>query len=128
MRRQRVPANEVTTEVAMLSTLFAPDHGAPGSSQATLLILAAPPADSARHVALWLGQLGLERAPAAGPPTLGEWYEAPGAEAMRRQAVIRRLPQRVVIMAYLGLGGTFEANRPHFLNVLRTLGAGACAR
>jgi len=124
--RQR-PSNGVSTEVAVLSTLFAADQGLPGSSQATIMILAAPTADSAKHVALWLQQLGAARAPQAGPSSLGEWYAAPSQETMRREAVIRRLPDRIVLVAYVGLPGTFEANRPHFLDLLRTLATKRCA-
>jgi hypothetical protein len=40
---------------------------------------------------------------------------------MRRLAVVRRLPSRVMVVAYLGLPGTFETNRPHFFNLLATL-------
>ena len=124
--RQTMP-NGVTTELATLSTLFAPDRGAPGSSQATILIAAAPVADSAAHVAQWIEQLGVNRSRGGGSARPGEWYAASATDGMQREAVILRLPTRVVLVAYLGLPGTFEANRPHFLDLLRTLSPQRCA-
>jgi hypothetical protein len=121
------PANGVATELAVISTLFAADQGSSGASQATIMIAAAPTADSAKHVALWLGQLGVAPAPLTGPSDLGQWYTAPSQEPMRREAVVRRLPDRIVLVAYIGLPGTFEANRPHFLDLLRTLSPRHCA-
>jgi hypothetical protein len=124
--RQR-PSNGVLTELVVLSTLFAPDQGQPGSSQATIILAAAPIADSAKHVAAWLGQFGLT---ATSPPLedqAGAWYASPPGDPMHRLAVIRRLPTRIVVAAYLGLGGTFETNRPHFFNLLTTLTSGKCA-
>jgi len=124
--RQRI-ANGVLTEVVVLSTLFAPDKGQPGSSQATIILTAAPVADSAKHVTTWLTQLGLT--PTSAPPESpsGAWFAGPATDGVHRIAVVRRLPQRVVVIAYIGLGGTFETNRPHFWNVLRTVGPRSCA-
>jgi hypothetical protein len=121
------PANGVSTELATLSTLFAPDRDAPGSSQATILIAAAPLADSAKHLALWLQQLGVSHARTGGVAGPGEWYSGSAQEPIRREAVVRHLPTRIVLIAYLGLPGTFEANRPHYLDLLRTLAPRRCA-
>jgi hypothetical protein len=79
-------------------------------------------------VALWLDQLEVVAAPSTGPPTLGAWFSAPDQDIMRRAALLRRLPDRVVVIGYMGLRGTFEANRPQFLDVARTLGTTQCAR
>src|SRR5437870_8955677 len=57
----------------------------------------------------------------------GSWFASPAAEPMRRLATIRRLPQRVLVIFYLGQPGTFETNRPHFFNLLATLRDGRCA-
>lgn len=124
--RQR-PANGVLTEVVVLSTLFAPDQGEDRSSQATVLIAAAPIADSARHVSTWVTQLAVT--PMAAPPEdpAGAWYGSAPSDPMHRMAVVRRLPRRVLVIAYLGLGGTFLTNRPHFFNLLATLAPGDCA-
>jgi hypothetical protein len=119
--------NGVSTEIATLSTLFAPDRGAPGSSQATILIAAAPVADSAEHVGEWVKQLSVNRSRGGSSARRGEWYAASASDGMQREAVVLRLQTRVVLVAYLGLPGTFEANRPHFIDLLRTLSPQRCA-
>lgn len=124
---RQTPNNGVLTEIAVLSTLVAPDSGESGASQATIFIAAAPIADSANHAALWTRQLGVNPVPAPGPSMPGQWFRSPEGERMHREAVIRRLPQRVVILAYVGLAGTYESNRPHFLDLLRTLAPNRCA-
>jgi hypothetical protein len=120
------PRNGVLTEVVILSTLFAPDSGPAESSQATLLLVAAPVADSAKHVETWITQLGVRSAPAPREVGSGAWYASPPGEPMHRLAVVRRLPKRVLVIGYLGYGGTFETNRPHFFNLLSTLAPGRC--
>jgi hypothetical protein len=123
--RQR-PSNGVLTELAILSTLFAPDSGPAGSSQATVLLAAAPLADSSKHVRAWLTQLGVSAAPTPPEGAPGAWYASPASDPMHRLVVVRRLPTRVLVVAYLGYGGTFESNRPHFFNLLSTVTQGRC--
>jgi len=124
---RQTPANGVSTELVVLSTLVAPDRSPAGSSQATIFIAAAPVADSLKHVTTWLKQFGV--GPVTSPPesAAGSWFASPAAEPMRRLATIRRLPQRVLVIFYLGQPGTFETNRPHFFNLLATLRDGRCA-
>jgi hypothetical protein len=124
---RQTPDNGVATEMAIISTLFAPDSGDYGSSQATILVAAGPIADSAAHVGLWLGQLGVHPDQGAGPADLGQWFAASDDNPVQRVAVVRQLPTRIVVIGYTGVRGTFEANRPHFLDFVRTLGTGQCA-
>jgi hypothetical protein len=123
---RQTPNNGVTTEIAVISTLVAPDSGEPGASQATIFIAAASVSDSLNHVGLWTRQLGVSPVPPPDPSMTGQWFRSPRGEAMRREVVIRRLPQRVIILAYIGLAGTYESNRPHFLDLLRTLAPRRC--
>ncbi len=114
----------VSTEVLTLSTLFAPDKGPRGSSQGTVLIAAAPPADSATFIAEWVTRLELAL---MGPTeTPGQWYRGTNAGALPRVAVLKRLPRRVVLLAYIGARGTFETNRTHFESLVNRLGTGPC--
>jgi hypothetical protein len=123
--RQRT-SNGVLTEVVVLSTLFAPDSGPSGSSQATVLIVAAPLADSIKHVRGWTTQLGVSPVPPPREGAPGTWYASPASEPIHRLAVVRRLPTRILVVAYLGYAGTFGANRPHFFNLLSTLTSDRC--
>lgn len=114
----------VSTEVLTLSTLFAPDKGPRGSSQATVLIAAGPPSDSARFIAEWVARLELAL---MGPTeAAGQWYRGTNAGALSRVAVVKRLPKRVVLLVYLGARGTFETNRTHFETLVDRLGTGPC--
>jgi len=124
---RQTPSNGVTTEIATLSTLAAPDSGKAGSSQATILIAASPLADSLSHVQLWIHQLGVAPVPPPTPGATGQWFHSPPGESMEREAVVRTLPQRVILVAYIGLPGTYESNRPHFIDLLRTLAPRRCA-
>jgi hypothetical protein len=119
--------NGVVTELAVVSTLVAPDSGIPGASQATIMIAAAPAADSLRHVAMWIRLLDVRPVPAPRPVRAGQWFQSATDIPMRREAVVIRLPQRVLVIAYSGLPGTFETNRTHFLAVVRTVAPQRCA-
>ena len=123
--RQR-PASGVTTDAVVLSTLFAADNSPMGSSQATIMLIAAPAADSAAHVNFWLKQLDVERAEAPREDPKGRWFQSAAGAPVRSMVVVRRLPRAVVIVAYLGNSGTFEANRPHLFDVLATLSPDRC--
>jgi hypothetical protein len=120
--RQRASSG-VVTELVVLSTLFAPDSGPAGSSQSTVLLAAAPVIDSTKHVTTWLTQLAVSPAPAPAQGAAGAWYASPRSELMQRLVVVRRLPTRVLVAAYLGQAGTFQSNRPHFFDLLATLGS-----
>ena len=124
---RQTPNNGVKTEIAVLSTLVAPDSSEGGSSQATIFIAAAPRADSSSHVTLWIQRFGVAPVPARDASITGQWYQSPEADLMRREVVVRQLPQRIVLIAYVGLRGTFESNRPHFLDLLHTLAPKHCA-
>jgi hypothetical protein len=123
---RQTPDTGVPTDVAVLSTLTAADSGATGSSQATILVLAAAVSDSATHVNSWLKRLNVNPVPTPRGMS-GQWFSGQPTEPMRREAVVVRLPKRVVLLAYVGLAGTFESNRPHFLNLVRTLAPTRCA-
>jgi len=122
----QTPDTGVPADVAILSTLAAPASGGAGSSLARILVLVAAVTDSAAHVNSWLQKLDVKPIP---PPTgmSGQWFSGKPTAPLRREAVVVRLPQRVVLLAYVGLADTFEANRPHFLNLLRTVAPNRCA-
>jgi hypothetical protein len=120
-----VTAQQVATETVILSTLVAPDKLSAGASAAHVFIAAAAPADSAAFVREAVVNFGLE--PMGPTETRGAWYHGPAASPLPSVAVVRRLPQRVVLMVYTGARGTFEVNRPHFETLVARLGTGACA-
>ena len=119
-----VPANGLSTETIMLSTLFATDSSPKGRSQATIMINAAAAADSARFVPFWLQALGVresDRAP--GDAKEGTTYRQYDPRyRMHKEIAVRRRGDVLVIFAYLGLPGTFQANREEFEALLASLG------
>ncbi len=122
--RQRL-ANGVENDVATLSTLTAPNNTTiGGASQATILILSARTSDLPSYVAFWLQQLQI-------PPT--DTVANPIPQATRsyqhfdpdagfwKELVALKIPSGSLVVAYIGLDGTYQANRPHFLDLLMSL-------
>ena len=120
-----VTPQRVTTETIILSTLVAPDKSPAGASAAHIFIAAAAPADSAAFVREALANFAL--VPMGPTEAPGAWYHGPDASPLPVVGVVRRLPQRVVLLVYTGARGTFETNRPHFETLVARLGTGPCA-
>ncbi|MBI3792272.1 MAG: hypothetical protein HY275_15530 [Gemmatimonadetes bacterium] len=118
-------ANGVRAETVILSTLVAPDKSPAGASAAHVFVTAAPVADSARFVSEVVQRMELK--PMGHTEAPGAWYQGPDNAARPTVAVVRRLPRRIVVIAYTGVRGTFEVNRPHFETLVARLGTGACA-
>lgn len=121
--RQRM-GQEYEGDVLVLSTLFAPN--APpigGASQSTILVTAIKTADPDGVIGYWLKTLGVEPRPVADSlaPGGATYRGFDSAMLMRKEAVVIRLRQGVMIVSYLGLEGTFQANHPHFLDFLANL-------
>jgi hypothetical protein len=119
-----VPNNGVETETVMLSTLHAPHEGQPGHSQATILIQAAQAKDTAAFFGYWLPLLQVAPADQVLESPL------PNATAFRQFDAARRLHKEVytlvrgptaMVVAYMGLPGTYQRNRPDFLALLQSL-------
>ena len=122
---QRQPIdNGVTTTIAVLSTLFADDSSsAAGASQATVAIIAAPQ-EAAEMAAFWLDRLGVPIYTRVEPPVPGAtaaYRVHPEGSPFITEAVVFALPRGTIIFSYVGALGAFEANRPHFVDLMRSL-------
>lgn len=111
-------------DVLVLSTLFAPNDPRIGSaSQATILVTATKTEDSLAAVDYWLKALGVNPKPE--PDSLfpgGTTYRGfDPAMQMRKEAVVIPMEGGIMVVSYLGLEGTFQANHPHFVNFLEHL-------
>lgn len=120
-------ANDVESSIAVLSTLFAAHTPHPadqlGASQATVMIMSAA-ADAAEMTAFWLAQFGLsvdDAVEVPDPSALSAYRGRDEGSRMSMELAVFAPPGRVILVAYLGVDGTYEANRPHYLNLLRTL-------
>jgi hypothetical protein len=116
--------NGAVTTVAVLSTLFADDSStALGASQATIAIIAAQQ-DPAEMAAFWLNRFGIPSFAVVEPPVA----EAVRAYRSRQEnaplineLVVFALPRGTILFVYSGALGTFEANHPHFVDLMRSL-------
>lgn len=115
----------VRAQTLILSTLVTADKSEQGASAAHVVVSAAAPADSARFVQDLVARLALR--PMGKVEAPGAWYTGPDGQLQPTVAVVRRLPQRVVLLAYTGTRGPFEVNRPHFETLAARLGTGPCA-
>lgn len=118
-------ANGIENDVASLSTLTAPnDSRRGGASQATILILSAQTADLASHVAFWLQQLQVSATDTMANPiaqATRSYRRFDARSGMWKEVVALKIPSGSMIVAYIGLDGTYQANRPHFLDLLSSL-------
>ena len=118
-------AGGAVTDVVNLSTLFAANAPAiSGASQGTILLLGSSKPEDAEFVATWMARLGFPPAldPAESPlPGAPAYYMRDAATQLRKNLVILRLPQATLVAAYIGLDGTYEVNRPHFVDLLKSL-------
>ena len=54
-------------------------------------------------------------------PGATAYFTRDAANKLKKNLVIFRLPRATLVAAFAGLNGTYEANRPHFVDVLKTL-------
>jgi hypothetical protein len=122
--RQRL-ANGIENDVATLSTLTAANsEPRGGASQATILILSAQTPDLPSYVAFWLQQLQVaptDTVPNPVPQATRTYRRFDTESGLWKEVVALKIPSGSMIVAYIGLDGTYQVNRPHFLDVLRSL-------
>lgn len=120
---RQVYANGVETSAVIVSTSLARDSTvAPGASQATILVSGRAPAPEL--TAFWLVQLGISPTgaiPPAHPGAIAAYRDHDSVSRLRKEAVVLAPDDRTIVAFYVGLDGTFEANRPHLIDLLRTL-------
>lgn len=116
--------NGAETSVVVLSTLFAKDSTVrPGASQATIMLLSAS-VPAPEMTAFWLQQLGIAPSDTAVNTSRSavRTYQARDAQArMSKEMVVFSPAGRTILAVYVGNDGTYETNRPHFLDLLNTL-------
>jgi len=110
--------------VVMLSTLDAPN--APpdtASSQATVLVVAAAIPASAL-AAFWSPRLAVQLSQAPSPSSRADGLYFTGTDSsarLRKELLVLPSGSGAVGIAYIGLEGTFQSNRPHYIEVLHRL-------
>lgn len=125
MMERKTLENGFDNSVVILSTLFAAN--APpqsGASQATIVLASASATTPAPYALFWLQRLGFTSADTIARPVpnaLRTYRNYDETNRMWKEVSVFQIPDGVVVIAYLGLDGTFQANRAHYVDLLRTL-------
>ena len=116
--------NGAETGILVLSTLFAKDATArPGASQATIMLLSAG-VPAPEMTAFWLQQLGMTPGDTVANTAHAavRTYRARDSKTrMTKEMVVFAPAGRTILAVYAGNDGTYETNRPHFLDLLNSL-------
>lgn len=122
--RQRL-ANGVENDVAMVSTLTAANsEPRGGASQGTILILSAQTPDLPSYVAFWLQHLRMAPTDTVSnpvPQATRSYRRFDQASGLWTEVVALKVPSGSLLVVYSGSDGTYQVNRPHFLDLLKSL-------
>ena len=115
------------TQLIALSTGAAKDKSRLGHSQATVLFLFSPArAGFESFEEYWRKQLGIDATAKQQPLTVRELQSShvvDGATKLHKEFTAWSEVSGSYAVAYLGIEGTYEWNRPHFLDFLRSIEA-----
>jgi len=118
-------ANGIDNDVVTLSTLTAANSAAVGgASQATILLLSGQTADLPSYTAFWLQQLQISPTDTIAnpvPQATRSYRHFDAASHLWTELVALRIPSGSLVVVYIGLDGTYQVNRPHFLDLLASL-------
>lgn len=112
------------TQLASISTSAAVHQGLDGHSQATLMLLAGPGVDPAEFEAYWrrgLGFTGDEPLQDLPIDRLKSRAKFDSAAGLRSEYTTWTTEKGPIIVVYMGMNGTYQSNRPHFLDFVRSL-------
>ena len=118
-------ANGIDNDVVTLSTLTAANSAAVGgASQATILLLSGQTADLPSYAAFWLQQLQISPADTTAKPVpqaTRTYRHFDAASHLWTELVALKISSGSLVVVYVGLDGTYQTNRPHFLDLLSSL-------
>lgn len=114
------------TQLVAFSTGAAMHEGQPGWSQATLMLLSGPDAAGEDFASFWSAHLGFSGAEPLEPLGVGsllsrQRYDE--AANMYLEYTSWQTAHGPMLVAYLGINGTYQWNRPHFLDFLQAVRA-----
>jgi hypothetical protein len=121
---EAVPTDGPKTQVVALSTGAARHVGQEGYSQATVMILFGPGGDEASFTHYWAKQLGFtgdELEESLDVRSLKSHRRYDETRNMRHEYVTWSAPKGQFVVAYSGINGTYQWNRPNFLDLLRSI-------
>jgi hypothetical protein len=112
------------TEAVVISTGTAPDTAPPGYSQATVALVFVHDADKTDFESQWLERLKIPASAELRPIGLTRYesrtaYDQPSR--LHKEFVYVPTEKGAVAVFFVGLEGTFQANRAHFIDFMRLL-------
>jgi hypothetical protein len=113
------------TEVVVLSTLFASHRKDKRHSQSVVLFAFSPTPEAAAFDAYWLQRLRMDRAQPVKDPVLPQataYTHFDREERTRKEIHLLHTDSGSYAIAFWGIDGSFQKNRPHYLDFLRNLG------
>lgn len=112
------------TQLVSISTAAAAHQGLDGHSQATLMLLAGPGVDPAEFEKYWrvgLGFTGDEPLQDLPVSALKSRTRFDAATKLHAEYTTWQTKSGPILVAYMGMNGTYQSNRPHFIDFLRSL-------
>ena len=120
-----VATNEMHTQITVISTGASRDRGERGHSQATIMFIYSPSAELTPFKNYWLNQLNLPRSTATKDlkvKGLSSQYTFDSNSLLHKEATFWLAGSGSYAVVYLGIDGTYQTNRVHFINFLENLG------
>jgi len=112
------------TELIAISTGAARHAGREGHSQATLMLMYGPGARIDEFAPYWSTKLGIEGSESAQVLPIRDLVSRKTldtATGLRTELVVWQDTSGAFAIAYLGIDGTHQSNRPHFIDFLRAI-------
>lgn len=112
------------TQLVAVSTGAATHEGQDGHSQATLMLLFGPGSDGDSFTEYWarhLGFNGKEEARSLNVRSLQTRHRLDKSQNMHSEYTSWTSPHGHFVVAYLGINGAYQWNRPHFIDFVRSI-------
>lgn len=116
--------NGMETQLVSISTGATKDNTKAGRSQGTLMLIYSPSSEFESFSAYWLSQFGIPvdtKTNELGVNNLKSKSVFDGASLLRKEVTFMSSGNGSYAVAYLGMDGTYQANRQHFLDFLNQL-------
>lgn len=114
-------ANGMQTQVLSVSTGASKDKTTAGQSQATLMILFSPSSDFEGFSKFWLRNFEMSsnsKTTNLGIKNLSSQYTYDKSSLLHKEFTFWKTEKGSMAVAYMGMDGTYQANRQHFLDFL----------
>lgn len=111
--------NGMPTQIFSIATGAAKDNTKTGRSQSTLMFVHTPINDIETFKKFWLNQFGIEGAvndDVSSDPKKYYIYEK--QEKLHKELKFIHSQEGVFLVAYMGMDGAYQTNRPHFLDFI----------